>query len=382
MNSTARKIVSGAMALAMSFSMATTASAALINTEQLKYDSSQALKRLASDTADAAKFSLASQSADGIWSSQFSKNGQTAYMLMVKAIENFQTSVSIPDVPKSEFSQFWNIMKKEHPELFYAKNFQRKTITEANKHEIHTAYWTLDSNARQEVNAVNQAVNNFLAKAPKNGSDYDKELYVHDKLVQETNYVSGNRTVYNSLVQHKGNCEGYAYAMKLLLNKLAIPCDVIVGTASGEGAHAWNRVTLDGKPYLTDACWDDPVGSAGSGVISHRYFNLSASEMNRDHQATNPKEQSACTSTDQNYYKKNGIYYSSVASAEQALSQMMQTQTKIQIQVPNSAIANQIKQDWKAGTLKMPAGSHWHLEQSNTQNGFANGVMIFYATAQ
>lgn len=382
MNSTARKIVSGAMALAMSFSMATTASAALINTEQLKYDSSQALKRIVSDTADAAKFNLAAQKADGIWSSQFSKNGQTAYMLMVNAIKNFQTSVSIPDVPKSEFEQFWNVMKKEHPELFYAKNFQRKTFTEANKHESYTARWTLDSNARQEANAVNQAVSSFLAQAPKNGSDYDKELYVHDKLVQETNYVTGNRTVYNSLVQHKGNCEGYAYAMKLLLNKLNVPCEVIVGTASGEGAHAWNRVTLNGKPYLTDACWDDPTGAGNSHIISHRYFNLSASEMNRDHQATKNSEQSACNNTDQNFYKKNGMYYSSVADAEKALETLMQTQTGIQIQVPNSNMANQIKQDWKNGTLKMPAGSHWHLEQSNTQNGFANGVMIFYATAQ
>lgn len=382
MTSPFRKVLSAGLAVLMTATVATSASAALINTEQLKYDSSQALKRVASDTADAAKFNLASQKADGIWSSQFSKNGQTAYMLMVKAIQNFQTSASIPDVPKSEFNQFWNIMKKEHPELFYAKNFQRKTLTEENGHAIYTATWTLDSNARQEVNAVNQAVSQFLAQAPTNGSDYDKELYVHDKLVQDTNYVSGNRTVYNSMVEHKGNCEGYAYAMKILLNQLNVPCEVIVGTATGEGAHAWNRVTLSGKQYLTDACWDDPVGKNGSHIVSHRYFNLSASEMNRDHKATQNSEQSGCTNTDQNYYKKNGLYYSSVAEAEQAISSQMQTKTSIQVQVPSSDMANQIKQDWKSGKLNMPAGSHWHLEQSNTQNGFANGVLIFYSTAQ
>lgn len=61
-------------------------------------------------------------------------------------------------------------------------------------------------------------------------------------------------------------CEGYAKAMKLLCEKVGIPCAIPVGLAKssandqGEN-HMWNYVKLDGKWYAIDVTWNDPIYS-------------------------------------------------------------------------------------------------------------------------
>lgn len=372
---TTQKLLSAGMAVLMSVSIAMPASAAIPvpNVNNIIGD----MNRTVSETKrsiDNASTNVA-QKADGFWSSHFSQNGQTAYMMTVKAIQQGKTSTPVPDAPKSERDQFWNVIKKEHPELFYAKNFGRKSLNQNGK-TTYTETWTLDSGWQSKKSALDNAVSSFLASAPKSGSDYDKELYVHDKLVQNTNYQKGRNTVYDALVSHTANCDGYASAMKVLLNKLNVPCEIIVGTATNEGPHAWNVITLNGQKVLTDTCWDDPASH--QSVLSHRYFNLSASEMNRDHKANNASEQNGCNATNLNWYAKNGKTYANAASAEQAISEQMKTQTTIVAKLPNSTEAKKIYDDWKNGKLVMPSGTSWGMELSGTQNGFANGVVVLY----
>lgn len=379
MNSTTKKIVSAGMALLMSMSIGTSAFAAGINTAQLRSDLKTGTERLVKDSADDLKFAAQAQSAPGYWSSHFSKNGQTAYMLVVNAVKNFQTKVQVPNFDKNEFQQFGNVFKKEYPELFYAKDFHWKGNTEAgNQHTTYTISWNQDSNAKSEAQALNSAVSKFLSGAPTSGSDYDKELYVHDKLVKDTTYSKGHGTVYDALVSHQANCDGYSSAMKVLLNKLNVPCEIVVGTATNEGAHAWNVVTLNGKKYLTDTTWDDPNPVSTQHALSHRYFNLTADEMNRDHKATKSSEQSGCSNTDQNWYVKNNKVYSSAAEAEKVIADQMNTETMIYVKLSSSSEAKKVYDDWKSGKLKMPAGTSWGVEKSKNQNGFANGVLVFY----
>lgn len=339
-----------------------------LNTAQLRYDIRNGAEGQLANAVDNTKFALQKRSADGYWSSKWSENMQSAYMMMVDAVKEFKTSVQIPKVNESEYKTVWNTMRKEHPELFYAKNFGKKSKDEGNGHTVYTATWTLDSNAKQEVNSLNSAVSGFLASAPKNGSDYDKELFVHDKLVTDTKYSKGHNTVYEALVNHTANCDGYATAMKILLNKLNIPCEIITGTATNEGAHAWNRVTLNGKNYLTDTCWDDPAGS--QHALSHRYFNLTTSEMNRDHQADKSAEQNGCTDTDQNFYKKNQMYYDSVESAEKAITDFLESRKVLQLQLPSEVMAKQVKSDFMNGTLINA--------RRGAESSTANGVVVVY----
>lgn len=58
-------------------------------------------------------------------------------------------------------------------------------------------------------------------------------------------------------------CEGYARALKVLCDRLGIPCvlvdgDALADASAGQGvAHLWNYVELDGAWYAVDVTWND-----------------------------------------------------------------------------------------------------------------------------
>lgn len=368
-----KKIISMVLAMVMVLAVAaTSASAALINTAQLQQDAKDTISKGAKTIAAKAKFTP--QKADGYWSSKFSTDGQTAYVRFVDAVRKFQSSVDIPNISQSERSQFAQIIQQEHPELFYVSGIGAKTHQDSDGYKWQEMTINYVSDARSKLSAVENAANQFLNGAPTNGSDYDKELFVHDKLVNQTTYQRGQKSIYNNLVEHKSNCMGYAYAMKYLLNKLGVTCRVCIGTATGEGDHMWNVVTLNGKEYLTDTGWDDPSGTT-QHALSHRYFNMTKDQMNVDHQPKNPSEENACTNTDQGYYKKNGMYYTSVDAAENAIKETLKTQKVAQVQLPNTSMAAQVRQDFMDGKI---VNANRGAEKDTRQNGVVNGVVVVY----
>ena len=151
--------------------------------------------------------------------------------------------------------------------------------------------------ARQELeNAVQQIV----ADAPAESSDYQKELFVHDRLIDACTYdeeaveihkqekVRGNeQNAYGALVEGKAVCEGYTRAFQILCSRLGVTCWVIQGQAIGfEGEssvnHIWNCVQLDGDWYHVDATWDD-YEDAPAATDRYYYFNLTTAELEKDH---------------------------------------------------------------------------------------------------
>jgi transglutaminase/protease-like cytokinesis protein 3 len=80
-------------------------------------------------------------------------------------------------------------------------------------------------------------------------------------------------------------CEGYAKAMKLLLDSQGIESLYVTGTATtsgGTGGHAWNIVQIGNVWYDLDSTFDDPVYVTHSGydtsnkVPSYTYFNITS----------------------------------------------------------------------------------------------------------
>ena len=128
-------------------------------------------------------------------------------------------------------------------------------------------------------------------------SEYEKELAVHDWLVEWGSY---DRTVYDNpnhsgrtgyrdpwgmLVGGYGNCLGYSSTFQLLMDLSGVECITVVGAAFGsQEDHAWNMVKLDGEWYCVDVTWDDPTGAAKNGS-HHRYFNVTSAYLREtDHQ--------------------------------------------------------------------------------------------------
>ena len=158
-------------------------------------------------------------------------------------------------------------------------------------------YLSKDFSSKEEVESAQkqiEKVKNDIINSVQ-GSDYDKILKIHDYLVDNIDYDSsyeavGSYNIYGALVGKKCVCEGYAKSLKYLANALGIKCEIMQGTGTASSgqteAHAWNCIEIDGKWYLIDATWDDPI-IVGSGykinTFKYRYFLKGTNTFDKDH---------------------------------------------------------------------------------------------------
>ena len=140
----------------------------------------------------------------------------------------------------------------------------------------------VDAMTRELDIKVNSIVDGAKKIAGGSGTeDIAKQVqYVHKQVTESISYryetdckeenVGYVRTVYG-LVTHEGVCEAYARSMQLILNRLDIPCVLIHGlqTSGTPESHMWNAVRIEGKWYVVDATWDDPVGLDANGNVKH-----------------------------------------------------------------------------------------------------------------
>ena len=144
-------------------------------------------------------------------------------------------------------------------------------------------------------------------------SDYDKELAIHDWMIDWGSYDSDtlnhqqnaqpnpdHDNPYGFLIGKKGICLGYTSTFQLFMDMVGIPCMTVHGTAySKTQEHAWNMVSLDGEWYCVDVTWDDPTTySSVSRMTAHMYFNVTSEFLRgRDHQwdASSVSEATATT---------------------------------------------------------------------------------------
>lgn len=117
-------------------------------------------------------------------------------------------------------------------------------------------------------------------------TDLEKVVAAHDWIVLNCQYdpyvanggpyttaggvtYSEDEKVYTSYgVFADGNavCQGYALALKVLMDRAGIPCCYV---SSESMNHAWNMVQLDGNWYHVDVTWGDPVGSGVGDIAGH-----------------------------------------------------------------------------------------------------------------
>lgn len=148
-------------------------------------------------------------------------------------------------------------------------------------------------NQQSEVDKKAKEIIESIIK--KDMTDFQKELAIHDYIINNTrydidNYYNGSipwesYTSYGALVKGVAVCQGYANAMSKLLTLAGIENMIITGKANGE-AHAWNLAKLDGQWYHVDVTWDDPIfykNGAKIDTIRYDYFNITDLQMMKDH---------------------------------------------------------------------------------------------------
>ena len=196
----------------------------------------------------------------------------------------------------------------DNPEIFYLSpnkmylNIETTTvgnnvtynvyIDNGNENNYFIDEFTSQSQVENAIAQIEQTKNQILSNV--SGNAYDNIKMVHDYLVDNVEYDTtiSQKNIYNvygALINGTAVCEGYARSFKYLMDKLGIPCTLVIGQGTNSQGqtenHAWNYVQLNGNWYAIDCTWDDPVSTTGyvSQSSKYRYFLKGSNEFLQDH---------------------------------------------------------------------------------------------------
>lgn len=177
--------------------------------------------------------------------------------------------------------------KNDHPDVFWLDNTFSYYHADGTTY-VEISYIVTDSELSEQQETFNTAVENFINNATMYSSEYEREKYVNDYIVENCVYddaaaendntLGNSSTAYGVLVDGKAVCEGYARAFQLLCNKMGIECVSVAGMTGNVG-HEWNCANIDGNWYQIDVTWND----TGNDIDKYYYFNLTDEEMYYSH---------------------------------------------------------------------------------------------------
>lgn len=213
----------------------------------------------------------------------------------------------------------------DRPDVFWTGGFTVSTDYSTTTLECESVH-DLDEKALAEMKAdMDSSLDKVVKEASSGAADFDKLLILHDKLIEICDYdydaakASDSEDIgfagssYGCLVEHKAVCEGYAQAFSLAARKMGFECGMVCGMARNE-KHAWNYVKIDGEYYWLDVTWDENATENNElgFVPMHKYFMLDDSRFMKGRTVEEDVPfVPVCSSMDENYYVKNGLYLES-----------------------------------------------------------------------
>lgn len=175
----------------------------------------------------------------------------------------------------------------DHPEIFWVSNtFGYYTDKDITVVHLYSAFSGDEIPSMQKK--LNTAINNFMNEIPKNLSEYDREKFIHDKLLKNCSYAKDTDnskdnpnafTIYGALVENNAVCEGYTRAMQYLLKMVGIETISVNGYSKNE-LHQWCMVNIDDNWYHLDPTWNDKEDEES---IIYLYFNVTDAFIKSDH---------------------------------------------------------------------------------------------------
>lgn len=220
------------------------------------------------------------------------------------------------NVTEDKLSVLINGILYDNPEIFWVDSSYSFSKSPSGIF-VEPEYRFNDEEIEKMKAELSAEVSRIVALAGSGASDFGREKFFHDYICKNTvydleTYDNFGDSAYSVLIDGKAICEGYARALKMLLDACGIYNYLVVGnTENDEGkmeGHMWNVVSVDGELYHIDVTWDDADGDLGE--IIYLYFNLTDDDIRKDHFDIEPNDNS-CSSLKFNYFAVNGLYFSS-----------------------------------------------------------------------
>lgn len=205
----------------------------------------------------------------------------------------------------------------DHPEAFWVLgNYDIQNNFHDGNYLVLYSKYSYDeiTAAFKEINTVSERI---LSQIPDNADELECERIIHDALVDDITYdfeaaASDDSTadafnMYGALVKKKAVCSGYAYAAKMLLNRVGIECRTVVGMSKNSG-HMWNQVKINDKWYHLDVTWDDSATESDVLYSRYNYFNLTDALVEVNHKIGKNYSEMVCEYTDEGVYTTAELY--------------------------------------------------------------------------
>lgn len=243
---------------------------------------------------------------------------QQVYDEVLNAILNHTDKITVETLDSEVLKLAFENVSADYGGLFWVSGY---TYTEYTRNDELVSIefapkYTMTYEERQSTQTeIDQAVEEFLQGISQNDTDYDKAIYVFERLIQEVEYdkeAKNNQNIISVFLEKKTVCQGYASATLYLLGQLNIPAVIVAGSANGE-AHAWNLVELDGDYYYMDTTWGNSsymnADSQEAKFVNYSYFAFTTEEMLSTHQPETRFDLPECTAIQDNYFVHEGLYY-------------------------------------------------------------------------
>lgn len=242
---------------------------------------------------------------------QLSKIEQKAYYAIKEGLLNVAASFTVPLLDGKTLSDIYFMVRMDRPEIFWSVKFSYKYYKDSDRAEMIPEY-LFKKNQIMEHRAALESRVKKIARQAERLSEKEKELFIHDFICQNVRYdklkKAYSHEIIGPLQQGVGVCEGIAKSVKILCDALGIWC--IIGLCDNNPEkgmkyrHMWNVVRIGGKYYHLDATFDNSLSKDGN--IRYDYFNLSDSQIFKDHEPAIYKLP-VCSDGDDTYYREKKL---------------------------------------------------------------------------
>lgn len=254
------------------------------------------------------------------------QTGKRVYNEIYMTLRDHSDEYELDCKDTDEIERLFMCVMMDHPELFWVNGYvytkyTRGDVLEAIGFRCASTMDTDTINSRQA--SIDAYVNTCLGGMPA-GDDYTRIKYVYEYIIRNTVYdpeSPDNQNICSVFINGRSVCQGYAKATQYLLNKVGIPCTLIRGVVIGQGDHSWNLVRADGSYYYMDTTWGDANYRMEEGVedsvpsISYDYLCVPGYEIFKTHSPDSPVDLPNCTAIADNYYVREGAYFTAVDDA-------------------------------------------------------------------
>ena len=250
---------------------------------------------------------------------------QNLYVEILYALENYIDEMQVSTTDTAQIDKVFQCVLLDHPEIFYVDGYSFVKYTLGNEVKKITFKGTFTCSREEKKlkeSEIEEATLQMLKSIPAKAEDYEKVKYVYETIINNTEYdmtAEENQNIISVFLNQASVCQGYAKAVQYMLNKLGVPCLLVIGTVENGEGHAWNLVKINNQYYHLDATWGDASylfhikeedrEVQNTPAINYDYLCVTTDEIVRTHSISDFVSLPICNSLESNYYVREGAYF-------------------------------------------------------------------------